>query len=41
MSRNNDYTAENLLDYLCHQNHFKVIDIDLSRQKKYKYSSTN
>ena len=32
MSRNNDYTAENLLDYLCHQKYYKLIGIDLSRQ---------
>ena len=32
MSRNDDYTTGNLLDYLCHQNYYKLIDIDLSRQ---------
>ena len=32
MSRNNDYTAGNLLDYLYHQNCYKIIGIDLSRQ---------
>ena len=32
MSRNDDYTAGNLLDYLCHQNYYQVIGIDLSRQ---------
>ena len=32
MSRNDDYTTRNLLDYLYHQNYYKVIDIDLSRQ---------
>ena len=32
MSRNDDYTTRNLLDYLYHQNHYKVIYIDLSRQ---------
>ena len=32
MSRNNDYTTGNLLDYLYHQNYYKLIDIDLSRQ---------
>ena len=33
MSRNNDYTTENLLDYLYHQKYYKLIGIDLSRQK--------
>ena len=38
MSRNNDYTAGNLLGYLYHQNYYKLIDtglligIDLLRQ---------
>ena len=32
MSRNDDYTAGNLLDYLYHQNYYKLIGIDLSRQ---------
>ena len=32
MSRNNDYTAANLLDYFYHQKYFKLIGIDLSRQ---------
>ena len=32
MSRNNDYTTGNLLDYLYHENYCKLIDIDLSRQ---------
>ena len=32
MSRNNDYTTGNKLDYLYHQNYYKLIDIDLSRQ---------
>ena len=31
MSRNNDYTTGNLLDYSYHQNYYKVIGIDLSR----------
>ena len=34
MSRNNDYTTGNLLDYLYHQNYCKPIRIDLSGQKK-------
>ena len=32
MSRYNDYTTGNVLDYLCHQNYYKLIGIDLSRQ---------
>ena len=32
MSRNNDYTTRNLLYYSYHQNHYKPISIDLSRQ---------
>ena len=32
MSRNDDYTTWNLLDYLRHQNYYKLIGIDLSRQ---------
>ena len=32
MSRNNDYTTENLLDYLYYQNSHKLIGIILSRQ---------
>ena len=32
MSRNYDYTTGNLLDYLYHQNYYKLIGIDLSRQ---------
>ena len=30
MSRNNDYTTGNLLDYLYHRNYYKLISIDLS-----------
>ena len=33
MSRNNDYTTGNFLDYLYHQKYYKLISIDLSRQK--------
>ena len=33
MSRNIDYTTGNLLDYSYHQNYYKLIGIDLSRQK--------
>ena len=32
MPRNNDYTTGNLLDYLYHQQYFKVAGIHLSRQ---------
>ena len=32
MSKNDDYTAENLLDYLYHQNYYQLTGIDLSRQ---------
>ena len=32
MSRNDDYITGNLLDYLYHQNYYKLIGIDLSRQ---------
>ena len=32
MSRNDDYTTGNLLDFLCHQIYYKLIGIDLSRQ---------
>ena len=33
MSRNYDYATWNLLDYLYHQKYYKLIGIDLSRQK--------
>ena len=37
---NDDYTTENLLDFSYHQNCYKVIGIDFSRQtNKYKYFS--
>ena len=32
MSRNNDYTTGNILDCSYHQNYYKLIGIDLSRQ---------
>ena len=32
MSRNEDYTAGNFLDFSCHQIYYKLIGIDLSRQ---------
>ena len=31
VSRNNNYSKGNLLDYLYHQNYYKLIGIDLSR----------
>ena len=32
MSKNNDYTKGNLLDYECFSKHYKLIGIDLSKQ---------
>ena len=32
ISGNEDYTTGNLLDYLNHQNYYKLIGVDLSRQ---------
>ena len=32
MLRNDDYTTRTLLDYSYHENYYKLIDIDLSRQ---------
>ena len=32
MSKNNDYTTDNLLDYEYFSNHYQLIPIDLSRQ---------
>ena len=32
MSRNGNYTSGNLLDFSYHQNYYKLIGIDLSRQ---------
>ena len=34
LSKNNDYTIGNLLDYSYHPNYYKRFGIDLSRQKK-------
>ena len=34
MSRNDDYTTGNLLDYLYHQKYYKLIDIDYQDKKK-------
>ena len=33
ISRNNDYTTGNLLDFSYHQNYNKLIGIDLTKQK--------
>ena len=33
MSRNDAYTTGNLLNFLYHQNYYKLISIDLSKQK--------
>ena len=32
MSKNNDYTTDNLLDYKYFSNHYKLKAIDLSKQ---------
>ena len=32
MSKNNDYTTDNLLDYEYFKDHYKLIAIDLSKQ---------
>ena len=32
MSRNNDYTASNLLDYEYFKDHYQLIEIDFSKQ---------
>ena len=32
MSKNNDYTTSNLLDYECFSKHYKLIAIDLGKQ---------
>ena len=41
LSKNDEYTMENLLYLLHHQNYYKLTGIDLSKTSKYKYSSTN
>ena len=41
MLRNDYYTTKNLLGFTYHQNYNKIISINLSRHKKYEYSSTN
>ena len=37
MPRNNDYTTGHLFDYLHHQNYYKLIGTDLSRQINTSY----
>ena len=41
MSKNDDYATGNLLDFLMHQNHWKLISIDLSSQNKTNISQQN
>ena len=41
MSRNDDCTAENLLDYLYYQNYYKPIGTDLSRQINTSFPQTD
>ena len=36
-----DYTARDFLDSLYHQNYYKFIAMDLSKQEKYKYPLKN
>ena len=38
MSKNNDYTTGNLLDYEYFKDHYKLISIDLSKQIKLEKS---
>ena len=38
MSRNNDYTAGNLLNFSYHQNYYKLIRVNLSRQSNIRIS---
>ena len=38
MSKNNDYTAGNLLDLVYFKEHYRIIAIDLSKQTKLKDS---
>ena len=41
ISRNDDHTIWNLLEYLHHQVYYELVGIDLSRQKNDGYSSVN
>ena len=41
ISRNDDYTTGNLLDFSYHQNHYKLIGINLSRQTNTNISQQN
>ena len=37
MSRSNDYTTGNLMDFSYFKEHYRLITIDLSKQTKLKY----
>ena len=41
MSKNNDYTTVNLLDYAYFLNHYKLIAINLSKQTELKNLDLN
>ena len=41
ISRNDDYTTGNVLDCLYHQNYYRLIGIDLSRQTNTNIHQTN
>ena len=41
MPRNNDYIIGKVLAYLYYQNYYKLVGIDLSRQKKHRCPSAN
>ena len=41
ISRNNDYTTRNLLDFSYHQNYYKLVCIDLLRQVLSRFIKTN
>ena len=41
ISRNDDYTTGNVLDCLYHQNYYRLIGIDLSRQTNTNIPQTN
>ena len=41
MSKNNDYTTGNLLDFAYFKEHYRLIAIDLSKQTKLKDSQKN
>ena len=41
MSRSNDYTIGNLLDYFYHRKYYKIHWYRFIKANKYEYSSTN